>query len=462
MQAALRPLDRRALGVVGVALLATIVAGVVAARSPILAVGLIAGATLAVVMISNLTLGVVVFTVFSFAYVLTSGSGGTSAKALGGILVVAWVAQVAFRPPADRRSFLADNRALAACAVGLVAWSAMSAVWAQGSGSTALLGASRFAQVLVLLPILYAGVTRLKHVRWVALAFAVGATLAMLYGVVTNRTVDGSRLIGAVGDPNEAAAVLVAAAVLFLALGIGARGKWRGAAFATAVVALFGMAATGSRGGLVALIATAIAAVVIAGQWRRQIATAAAVGGVLVVAWFAFLAPASTSSHVSTLSTPRTTLWKVAGRAIAANPVVGVGTDNFALTAKNYLVQPGATTRADQILTTPEPAHNTYLEIFADTGIVGLAIFAGLILAALHAAWKAVNLLREAGRWRDELVARGVIVATIAMLAAGFFISDQYSKSTFLLLALGPALLGAARRDVRFDSPTSPVSSERR
>jgi hypothetical protein len=39
-----------------------------------------------------------------------------------------------------------------------------------------------------------------------------------------------------------------------------------------------------------------------------------------------------------------------------------------------------------------------------------------------------------------------VIVAILALLAADFFVSDEYSKQLWLLLALGPALLALAER----------------
>ena len=45
-----------------------------------------------------------------------------------------------------------------------------------------------------------------------------------------------------------------------------------------------------------------------------------------------------------------------------------------------------------------------------------------------------------------ELFARGVIVALVGILAADFFISEQFGKQLWLLLGLGPALYGVARR----------------
>src|SRR5438270_167699 len=131
-----------------------------------------------------------------------------------------------------------------------------------------LVGASRYAQDLALFPILYAGVRRFRHVRWIAAAFVAGAVLATLYGVATGGTVDSSRLVGALGDPNETAAVLVAAAVLAFALGVsGGPGVRRWAAFGASVLVLVGLGATASRGGLVALGVTGVVMVAVAGRW---------------------------------------------------------------------------------------------------------------------------------------------------------------------------------------------------
>ena len=45
-----------------------------------------------------------------------------------------------------------------------------------------------------------------------------------------------------------------------------------------------------------------------------------------------------------------------------------------------------------------------------------------------------------------DALARAILIASIAVLAADFFLSDQYSKQLWLLLALGPAMLGLATK----------------
>jgi O-antigen ligase len=452
MPGALRALDRRTLAVVGIGLTATLCVGLLAARSPILAVGVPLIVAVAAAMFRDLTTAVAVFTFGSFAEAVQAGGAATASKGLGALLVISWLLALARRRGGRSvPSLFAGQRGFLISGLGLLVWSALSVLWAQ-SRSAALLGTSRFAQDLLVLPIVYSGVWRMRHVRLVAGAFVSGALFFTAVGAVAGTAAAGagSRLGGALGDPNDTAAALAAAAVLGFALGAG---EIRSAArrrcwFVAATLAVLGLVATASRGGLVALGATAVVAVVVAGRWRRQALLAAASGAILVGVWFVLLAPASSKNHLSTLQTPRTTIWTVAGRAIAANPIVGLGNNNFTNASKNYLIQPGATTRADQIITTPEPAHNTYLEIWADLGIVGILLFAGVVLFALRAALLAAAALGAAGRHSEELLAKALLVATVAMLAAYFFISYQYSKQLWLLLALAPPVLAAARAEV--------------
>jgi O-antigen ligase len=421
--------------------------GMAAGYSPLIGVGIALATVVALLMFRDLAVGLAVFTIASFGSVLSGGHVASGAKAIGFLLIVAWVATLARGPRGQALALLREQRWLVIFAVALLAWSILSAAWA-ASSSTALTGASRWAMDLILLPIVYTAVRRTRDVRWVMAAFLVGAILAVLYGAASGNNDDGSRLAGALGDPNETAAVMVAAAALAVALGAAERRsrRLRWASFATALAALVGLAATASRGGLIALGLTFVAAVLMAGRWRRHAAIAAGVGAVLIVGWFVLLAPASSRSHLSNLQTGRTTLWTVAGRTIEANPILGVGNDNFSVASSRYLIRPGVTTAADQIVTTPKVAHSIYLEIWADLGVVGLLLFAGLVVITLRAGVLAAARFRADGRRAEEILARGVVVAIVAMLAADIFLSDLYSKQLFLLLALAPAMSALARR----------------
>lgn len=424
--------------------------GLVAGRWPLIALGVVAALVITTVMLKDLAAGIVIFTIASFAGVMSYGHAASAAKAIGGLLLLAWLAALPRRSGRQVRSLFSDHRGFAVCGVALLAWSILSVTWAHSS-STALVGASRWAQDLLLLPIVYTGLRRTTHLRWATAAFVVGALLAVMYGVATGRTGSYSRLASALDDPEETAAVLVAAAALAFALGASEQGPRirRAVAYGAGLAALVGIAATGSRGGLVALGAAIVAAVFMAGPWRRQVATVAAAGVVVVVGWFLLLAPAASRGHISNLQTGRTTLWMLAGRTIAANPVVGVGNDNFAVTSSSYLIRPGVTNDALQVVIDPKVAHNVYLELWADLGIVGLALFSALVLASLRSATTAVRVFETNGNRGEAILARALVVALVAMLAADFFVSNLYSKQLFLLLALGPTMLSVARRQAR-------------
>ena len=75
-------------------------------------------------------------------------------------------------------------------------------------------------------------------------------------------------------------------------------------------------------------------------------------------------------------------IWKVAVAMIAANPVMGVGTGVYGATHQLYV----ASGRFDQIAAGPRDTHSTYLNVAAETGLVGLILFLGAIAACFREA----------------------------------------------------------------------------
>jgi O-antigen ligase len=423
--------------------------GVLAGTAPRLALPIALGAAVCVIVVADLTLGAVAFTLASFADVsqLGSGSAISAVKAIGLLLVLSWLAALSLRGRLPARDIVAAHPGLVLCGILLIAWSALSSVWAQDS-SSAFAGTGRYALDLVLFPVIYTGVRECAHVRWIAAAFVAGALVSAAYGGLVGLGGDAARLSGAVGDPNQTAAVLVASGLFALALSarFGAGSLPRLAAIAAATCSFIGLAATGSRGGLVALAVAVAVAIVLAGRWRGRATLAALLASGAIVTWLFAFAPAALHDRVlNTDTTGRSTIWTVAARVIEAHPIKGVGADNFRLVSAHYLNRPGATKRADFIIGVPKVAHSVYLETLADLGLVGLALFGGLIAISLSCAIRAARLLRQLGRHADEIVARGLVIAIAGMLAAGIFISDVWSKQLWLLLALGPAQLAAAR-----------------
>ncbi len=106
------------------------------------------------------------------------------------------------------------------------------------------------------------------------------------------------------------------------------------------LICALGVAATQSRGGLLALLAAGIAALFVFRRRRTFVVLVAFVVVALGAAYFSVSPEAW--SRVTTLNSGsgRTDLWSVAWRAAEDNPVGGVGLKNYEVVAKRYTRNP--------------------------------------------------------------------------------------------------------------------------
>ena len=406
------------------------------------------GVMLAVITIMDLTLGFVLFTIASFLDLTSSAGSFSGIKVIGLVLFVSWLARIGTRRSTEIGSFAAENPMLAVSLVAMLAWAALSFVWAF-SPSTALGGAGRYALDMMLLPIGFAAMRERRHVVWVLAAYVAGAALSAVYGFATSSAVGFSgRLTGSIGDPNAEATVLAASIPLLIGLMGVYRQSARTKLIAGVVGAILfaGLVSTLSREGLVALAAVMVGAVLFGGRWRRRAVVLLAIGVCVTLSYFFVLAPLAARQRVTMTDTSgRSSIWTVAWRVVEAHPVLGVGNDNFILVEGRYVNQPGAVL-ATYIIGNPRVVHNAYLEALADLGVPGLltllAVLVGSIGAGVRAAW----MFERLDDRPMELLSRCVVLAIVAVLTAAVFVSSEYGKYLWLLLAVCPALLALARR----------------
>lgn len=431
------------------------VLGLLAGINPKFAIAAAIAAGFVLLVAVDLAAGLAVFGFFSFLEVLELGSVISVGKLGGVLLALGWVAVLTTRHEA-RRDFLLVHPWIAGVLGLFLGWSLLSSAWSLEPGAS-LAQTGRLALNAVLFLIVFTAIRTRPQAALLAAAFVAGALAATAYGLSygnvsagTGRLTTGSGL-----DPNELASVLVAGLALSGALAVAMRGfpLRRLAATAAGAFCLVGLLLTNSRGGLVALGVALLAAIVLAGRWRAPVIAAT---GLILASAFLYLSTlaspeareriAAVTRGESRLEDGRTTIWTVGWRMSEDNLLAGVGAGNFQHASPQFVLQPGALARTDQILVdAPKVAHNTYLGLLAELGVIGLALFLTIVGFSLHSLLRAAQGFRARGDRAGEALARGFAIALLATLAADFFISQEVNKGLWLLLGVGPALLSVSR-----------------
>ena len=429
--------------------------GVLAGIDPAYGLAAAIGIAFTAVVIGDASIGTILFTILSFLDIVNSGGPEASFMKVAGLLLFAsYLASAATRNRQPMMTLMKASPTLVIASVVLVSWSAISVVWA-GSSGLALTDTYRYLLNVLLIPIVFGTILRKDHLLWLAGAFIVGAVISTIYGFIDPGTLNQpGQLTGTIGDANEQAAVLVGAIALsFGLMGVFRRQPWLRLLGGVAIlISIAGVVNTLSRSGLIALAAMLIAGVIYGGRWRRWATPLLIVGVVGGVIDYVAFAPSTTKSRITSSDTSgRSTIWAVAWRMVEAHPLIGVGSGNFSADSVNYVQDAGPLTRADLIVDDPKVAHNIYLEVLADMGIVGLLAFLGIVGGAVAAAARAAQAFRLSGEQDLELMSRCVIFAIVGFMVSDFFLSGEFSKQLWLVLALGPTLLALSRRTAEDD-----------
>jgi putative inorganic carbon (HCO3(-)) transporter len=427
--------------------------GLLAGIEPVAAIAAALGLVFVLLVLTDLTVGLAAFTFLTFVALVPNALGPAVSflKVAGLLLALSWLATVVWGRE-NQRGFVASFPGLTYALVGFLLWTALSLIWAE-AGGPALSAFARYSLNAILFVIVFSAVREKDDLLKVMGAFALGSTVASLFGLLTfsSDPTSADRLSGTLGNPNELAAVLVVGAIFGIGLTIALKDSppIRLAAAVAAAICILSLCLTLSRTGIVAGLVAMLAAIALAGK-RRGWVTFLVV--VIVFAGFGYFTAFASQDARNRITDPgngtgRTDLWQVGRRMVSAHPIIGVGAGNFQTVSVHYLLEPGLIKRTDFIIDTPKVPHNTYLGILAELGIVGLALFMTIVFACLSFAYKAARNFRARGDPKLEIMARTVLVALIGLLAADFFNSEEIQKSLWLLLGLCPALLAMSLRD---------------
>lgn len=422
-------------------------------------VALLFGIVYAGVALINLPLGLALWVPLIFLEGIPAFN--LAGKAAGAIIAIAWFGSL-YKQRAIVRATISRHARLLMVLVALLVWLTLSLVWADDLALAAK-DLWRWYVLLMIFVITITTVTTQRALRWVLFALIGGAVLSILIGVADGSftgTADGAaRLEGGAGDPNYLAASIVACsivAVSLLAIPIKLLARW-GIGLAL-VILVVGLVMSGSRGGFLAAAGGIVTAFIVFKYRRAYVLAATAV--ILGMGALAFLNVPDAWERVTDFDEDngRSSLWTVGARMWEDEPVTGVGLNNFVVHSADYVREPGTLENTELVVERPHVPHNTYLQVLAEAGIVGLVLFILFIAGCLRAAMRGAREFEDRGEWGMGTLTRGIVVATASILAASMFLSAATDKRLWILLALGPVMLGLARQAGATAAPAPPIA----
>jgi O-antigen ligase len=140
-----------------------------------------------------------------------------------------------------------------------------------------------------------------------------------------------------------------------------------------------GLLVSGSRGGIVAMLAQAIIAALLLLK-RSVLKTALAallIGGVLVAVGLSDLTLKTAGINEGA---SRKEIWRATLKLFAAHPIVGIGLGAYWIGITAYHDASG--------VLVPQEAHNDYLELLASGGVIGFALGVWFLVSVVKAARK--------------------------------------------------------------------------
>ncbi len=466
-----------------IATAAVIVTGVAAAvDGPVLPVGLLAGSAVLGTLVISPRIGVLLFLILAWANVpvllgrAVGNPWAVGAAASGFVAIPAFVQvfllrkgwildrplllMLAFLGALLLSSLVARDHAIAFAWVGtyvveglllyILLVNAMrtrsvlrAAVWSLVGVSVVLTGLGVYQEITQDYANDFGGLAQRKLKRWDETK--VGET-----GLIRERekVSAADRIGGPVNDPNHFGQLLVVVLPMAFLLTRSERrrpGRWIAAA--ATVVLLGGIMLTYSRGTFLVMLGLILLCVPLGYLKWRQLA----LGAVAVVGATAIVAPGyfermDTIRGLSRVQSDaaewqrgdhavrgRLTEMLAATHVVLDYPIIGVGPGQYTpFYSLDYMSLPGI---AFKDIDVERRAHTLYMELAAETGLLGLGVFLLLVGAVLLRLWR-LRQRKLATNPEEAHFVTGIGLAIVAYLGTGVFLSLAFQRYFWLLIAL--------------------------
>ena len=374
------------------------------------------------------------------------------------LAVAAWQA---FTRDDVRRLFATVPARAFAVIVVLAVLSAPFGIWK--SNSLAMLTGS-FLPLIALFFLGGIGLARSQRtMRTCMAALATGVAMGSVIVLRGTHLVDGRATLGGGLDPNDTAALMVAAIPIALTLAP-ERGLLNRAFFTGAALLCVGaLVKTGSRGGMLGLIMMALLLIVVSRGRQRLNYIGVILAGALVFSATARdklrerFATTLETDYNQTHEDGRVQIWKRGIGYMVKNPVLGVGIANFG--AAEGMISSKATDRFRRRGVKFAAAHNSFVQIGAELGVGGLVALVAMISSALVSCWRVAR--SQDGTYEPSLShwARAAFVSLGGFTVSAFFLSQAYTPMMIVLVTICTAVMMRAAR-AREVGATAPAAAD--
>jgi O-antigen ligase len=301
---------------------------------------------------------------------------------------------------------------------------------------------ARFGPVVVAFFVFGAACGTQRRVRIAMGVFVACAVVLALHGVQQSQLgtgwtgiplSEGGRIqyVGIFNDPNDLGLLFAACLPMAVFLGRPRTGFMRPVWLASALLLLYGIVLTNSRGALLAVL-------IIAGcyvWYRRGVVTAGVLGVIGLTAMKLVSSRMDELDAGEESAAGRVDAWYAGLEMFRENPAFGVGAGNF--TEYNELT-----------------AHNSFVLVLAETGFVGFVTWLAFVG---YGFWMMLTIIRHVrvpgddpkveAEWATEKhMALTLLLSLCGLFAAAFFLSRSYMVVLYLIAAMVAGYYIGARK----------------
>jgi O-antigen ligase len=341
--------------------------------------------------------------------------------------------------------------------------------WPGGSFATLV----KVAQSLLMVAYILAFVQSIRDVMRIFTVIGwASSTIALISFVFRSSNIDNRQGLGgsaSLADPNFFAIYLLVGLAFLCLVAAQGRGFVRIVSMALIPVNLAGVLRSGSRAGLVTLVAGLVMILVYGSRKQRTAILSACLAGLLLSSvylpakikdrfsdWFApgavkaFFTPEKAErasveydqdigvNSAEASSEARLYLLRRSLVLTAKNPIFGVGPDEFPEAEAKDAGEMGEKGLWHY-------THNTYTQISSEMGVPGLVLFAG----ALYWSYSGLSAIRKRGPTKNiRQVALFLQSAYFMLLVGSFFLSLGYGGLPFAMIGISTAFKRAVQRYV--------------